>query len=389
MRSGIGLPAYIPLVAWGFLLIFYFVSRGKPDYRISYVFALPVFLFIFLGGWYLSSFQLSKTKSVNLPEDSILIASITETPKETEKSVAVRIRVEAYRYHNDWYQTTGNAIVYLQKDTVASSLRAGMLISFHPEFDSIRNAGNPGEFDYANYMAYHMIASRTFLKSGSWCLLGDGAGSVKLWFLNLRNRLLNIYRESGLEGDEYAVAAALSLGYKDKLQDGLRHAYSSSGAMHVLAVSGLHVGIIFLVMQFVLGAFRRIKKLIFLQVSILVLSIWFYAMLTGMSPSVTRAAVMFSFISVGKLFRQNVNIYNILAASAFLTLVINPLSLSELGFWLSYLAVLSIVTFFPPVYALITPRSKLLDKLWSLVAVSIAAQIGNGSSDGFLLSPVF
>ncbi|MEA1873888.1 MAG: ComEC/Rec2 family competence protein, partial [Bacteroidota bacterium] len=302
---------------------------------------------------------------------------IDNEPKETEKSMSIRISVEAYRHQENWYAGDGQALVYLQKDSLSKNLRPGMLISFKPKFNAIENAGNPNEFDYAKYMSYHMIASQTYLKSGTWKVIGESENmGFRMQFLKLRQKLLQIYQDVGLTGDEYAVAAALSLGYKDKLQDDIRHAYSSSGAMHVLAVSGLHVGIIFLVMQSLLGFMRRKKSLIPLQVLILVLSIWFYAALTGLSPSVTRAAIMFSFISVGKLFGRHVSIYNILAASAFVTLIINPLNAAALGFWLSYLAVLSIVLFFPPIYALIKPRYILFDKLWSLVVVSIAAQIG-------------
>lgn len=375
LKSGISLPFLIPVSIAAISFAFYFVT--KSSYSVRYLFAFPVFLFFISLGWYLSAEAINSGKQISLPDDAMLIASIDKAPKETEKSISVQISVRAYQHQGEWYDGDGTAVVYLQKDSVASQLQPGMLISFRPSFDSIKNAGNPGEFDYAKYMAYHMIASQTYLKSGSWKFVGYADDfSLRRVFQNWRQSLLEKYKEAGLEGDEYAVAAALSLGYKDKLQDKLKHAYSSSGAMHVLAVSGLHVGIIFVIMQSILAFMRKKKRLIPLQVVLLILSIWFYAMLTGLSPSVTRAAIMFSFISFGKLFQRNVNIYNILAASAFVTLIINPLNITELGFWLSYLAVLSIVMFYKPIYHVWSPKTKLGDKIWSLVAVSIAAQIG-------------
>ncbi len=371
------LPIFVPFLLWIVVLLVYFIQKYRPKFHQSQQIFLPIFFMILSCGWVLTDLQLSQNKTIKLAEKSLLIASITETPKAIENAIALQVEIESYKHNNQWYKTEGNAIVYLQKDSIAERLSSGMLIGFQPKFDDIKNSGNPDEFNYSNYMAYHLISSQTYLKSGSWILIdGKTAGSIKLWFLKLRNQLLNIYREAGLQNNEYAVAAALSLGYKDQLQDKLKHAYASSGAMHILAVSGLHIGIIFMVMQFLLAGFKKIKYLKILQVCILIASIWFYAMLTGLSPSVTRAATMFTFISFGKFFKRHVNIYNILAASAFLTLVINPLNLTELGFWLSYLAVLSIVLFFQPIYNLWQPKYKLSDKIWSLIAVSMAVQIG-------------
>ncbi len=377
IHSGLSLPPEFPLVLGVSCFLFYGLKSIRESFRFRYLLAIPVFLFLISTGWFLTTQALSESNTVELPDEALLIARIDNEPKETEKSMSIRISVEAFRHNDKWYAGEGQALVYLQKDSLSKKLNPGMLISFRPNFNAIENAGNPNEFDYEKYMSYHMIASQTYLRSGTWKVIGESNEmGVRMLFLQLRQKLLQIYLDVGLTGDEYAVAAALSLGYKDKLQDDIRHAYSSSGAMHVLAVSGLHVGIIFLVMQSLLGFLRRKKSLIPLQVTLLILSIWFYAALTGLSPSVTRAAIMFSFISVGKLFGRNVSIYNILAASAFVTLIINPLNAAALGFWLSYSAVLSIVLFFPPIYRLIKPRYVILDKVWSLVAVSIAAQIG-------------
>jgi competence protein ComEC len=371
-----GMP---PVLVFGVLCLVYLrfetrLSFYYPGRWISYVL---VFLFLFSAGAFLASDKLDKVNPVSLPDDALLIAEIQKPPKASENAYSTDISVQAYRYKDEWFDGDGLARVYFQKDSMAKDVKPGMLIAFQPDFDTVSNTGNPEEFDYAKYMMYHMMASSTYLKSGSWKIIDQTEISgLKRQMISLRTHLLDIYRKAGLEGDEFAVAAALSLGYKDKLHDKLRHAYSASGAMHVLAVSGLHVGIIYMVMYFLLSPLRRKKKLMYLQVVIIVIAIWFYALLTGMSPSVTRAAVMFSFISAGSLFKQHINIYNILAASAFVTIAVNPFVITELGFWLSYLAVLSIVTFYKPIYRLLNVRNRILDKLWSLVAVSIAAQIG-------------
>jgi competence protein ComEC len=372
----VGLPVILVL---GFISVLYLQleSRLTFHYKGRWISYVLIFLFLFSAGAFLATDKLSNVNTVSLPDDALLIAEVQTPAKETENAYSTDIAVQAYRYKDDWFDSDGQARVYFQKDSMAGNIKPGMLIAFQPDFDTVSNSGNPEEFDYAKYMTYHMIASSTYLKSGTWTVIDQTqVTGLKRRMSRLRTHLLDIYRQAGLEGDEFAVAAALSLGYKDKLHDKLRHAYSASGAMHVLAVSGLHVGIIYMVMFFLLSPLRKKKKLIYLQVVILVMSIWFYALLTGLSPSVTRAAVMFSFISAGTLFKQNINIYNILAASAFVTLAFDPFVITELGFWLSYLAVLSIVTFYKPIYGLLNVRNPVLDKLWSLVAVSIAAQIG-------------
>ncbi|MFO7790840.1 MAG: ComEC/Rec2 family competence protein [Bacteroidales bacterium] len=371
-------PGFQVLILSGIICVLYlFLEKRFPFYASRWVTYVFVFLFFFFAGAFLAGHKLNNVKPVQIPDDALLLAEIQSQPKESENAFRADINVQAYKYKDAWYSGDGRAQVYFQKDSMAAEIQPGMLISFKPDFDSISNSGNPAEFDYAKYMTYHMIASSTYLESGSWKVIDQTeTGSLRHYMLDLRNHLLDVYRQAGLDGDEFAVAAALSLGYKDKLHDKLRHAYSASGAMHVLAVSGLHVGIIYMVLFSLLSPLRKKKKLVYVQVLIIVAAIWFYAMLTGLSPSVTRAAIMFSFISVGTLFKQHININNILAASAFVTMAFNPFVLTELGFWLSYLAVLSIVTFYKPIYELVRVKQPVLDKLWALVTVSIAAQIG-------------
>ncbi|MGC9331909.1 MAG: ComEC/Rec2 family competence protein, partial [Bacteroidales bacterium] len=368
-----------PVLVFGVMCLVYlhYETRLSFYYQGRWISYVLVFLFLFSAGAFLASDKLANVSPVRLPDDALLIAEVQTLPKETKNAYSTDIAVQAYRYKDEWFDGEGQARVYFQKDSMAENIKPGMLIAFQPHFDTVSNSGNPEEFDYAKYMTYHMIASSTYLKSGSWKVIDQTeVTGLKYRMLRLRTHLLDIYRQAGLEGDEFAVAAALSLGYKDELHDKLRHAYSASGTMHVLAVSGLHVGIIYTVMLFLLSPLKRKKKLIYLQVVIVIISIWFYALLTGLSPSVTRAAVMFSFITAGLLFKQHTNIYNILAASAFVTMAVNPFVITELGFWLSYLAVLSIVTFHKPIYGLLNVRNPVLDKLWSLIVVSIAAQIG-------------
>ena len=146
--------------------------------------------------------------------------------------------------------------------------------------------------------------------------------------------------------------------------------------MHVLAVSGLHVGIIFFILNFLLTPLNRNKRLLKIKLFLLVGALWFYAFLTGLSPSVMRSCTMFSFIVVGENLNKRTNIYNTLAASAFLLMLINPLIIFGAGFQLSYIAVISIVFFQPRLAALVAVKNRILKYVWDLFTVSVAVQIG-------------
>ena len=171
------------------------------------------------------------------------------------------------------------------------------------------------------------------------------------------------------------VLAALTLGYKEAIDPETKHIFTSSGTMHVLAVSGLHVGIVYMVISFCFGflKFSGPGRTLFLFISLG--SLWFFALLTGLSPSVSRAALMFSFVVVGQNIRRRSNIYNTLTASAFFLLIINPNNLFDAVFQFSYSAVFGIVFMQPRIEKLIDFRYRVLKYFWSLLSVSVAAQV--------------
>jgi competence protein ComEC len=165
------------------------------------------------------------------------------------------------------------------------------------------------------------------------------------------------------------------LGQKEYLDKDVLRSYSSAGAMHVLAVSGLHVGIVMLILAFFLAPLKKIQKGKIIYLICLLTGIWFYALITGLSPSVLRASVMFSFIIFGKELQRETSIYQSIMVSAFLLILIEPYIIFQVGFQLSYLAVLGIVYLQPKIGNLIYIKNFILYKAWQITAVSIAAQI--------------
>ncbi len=244
-------------------------------------------------------------------------------------------------------------------------------------FQKIQNRGNPYEFDYKKYLASKNIYYQSYIKLGKWQLMAKNQGSfIYSLAYDLRKKLLSIYKEKGISGDEFSVLAALTLGVKDFLSDDITKSYSSSGAMHILAVSGLHVGIIYLILNSLLFFMDKNRLLRVLKAIVLIVFIWFFAFITGLSPSVRRAALMLTLIIIGQLSGRHPSIYNSIAVSAFLILLVNPLIILQVGFQLSYAAVISIVYFQPKLYRIFEINNWLIDKVWALTTVSIAAQIG-------------
>jgi competence protein ComEC len=249
-------------------------------------------------------------------------------------------------------------------------------VVFKSNFTEVRPPQNPSEFNYKLFLSFHNIYQQAYIPSENWKLLQRDQGNPVLSAsYSLREYLLNIFRENGLAGDEYAVGSALVLGYTDKLDQDLISAYASSGALHVLSVSGLHVGIIYLVANFRLLFLDKIKFSKPIKIFLLLFIVWFYSILTGMSPSVLRSAAMFSLIIIAKGWKYDTNIFNTLAVSCFALLLWNPYLIMEVGFQLSYLAVLGIVAVQPWLYEKWQPKNWLLNHIWVLTSVSIAAQV--------------
>lgn len=196
-----------------------------------------------------------------------------------------------------------------------------------------------GEFNYAEYLKRNGVFATTRISDSDVFLFDHSEFSVKQFFIDFRNVLINSLQKQGLKGDELAIASALLLGARSEISEELNLAYTSSGITHILAVSGMHVGLVFAAVTFFL---KRIKNKIYCCILSL-LFLWGYACLTGLSPSVIRAAWMFSFIACGKLFRSGHQKWNSISASALLMLVLDPFIWLDAGFQLSFSAVWGIV----------------------------------------------
>lgn len=372
-------PGWLGIYLSIFIFIFIFLLT-RSSFR-NVLTGTLLFIFFLVSGHFNSS--LKKQKFL-LPESGIFTATMLETPVEKPRTMKAEATIKWFADKDSMQYPQEKVILYFAKSDRVPGLRPGSRIIIKASPDAIKNSGNPFAFDYRLYMERRGIRRQVYLKDADWNRVSDHPSpGMKIWAERTRDRLLSIYRENHLEGDVLDVVSALTLGYKKSLDQEVKQVFSNSGAMHVLAVSGLHVGIVFLVFNTVFSFLKRsrLTRGIYLAGALLVL--WGYAFLTGLSPSVQRASLMFSLVQVGHVLRRPVNIYNTIFASALILLVFEPQLIADVGFQLSYSAVMGIVYFQPKINAIISARNKVLNFFLGLFTVSIAAQIGTAGLSCF------
>ena len=353
------------LIAVVFLgIVVFVIASAVKNYQYRWLFGVLLNLHLILIG-----VAIVHIRNDDLESDSdVWGARLTENPAEKEKSVKVILEMQS---------DVGLVMAYLEKNERSLSLRYGDGIVFHERPKLVEPPMNPEQFDYKKYLARKGISYQVYLKNDSWEKLKESRENRLYAFsYRLRDFLLETMRNLGVEGDEYSVAAAILLGYDDTMPTELRQKYVAAGSMHILCVSGMHVGVIFMVFSNMLGFLDKRKRWQnLLKQSLLLLLIWFYALLAGLAPSILRSTIMLSFVILGDMLKRNGILLNSLAASAFLLLCIDPSTLFNVGFLLSYCAVIGIVTLQKPIYNLLYIKPKFLDKLWEMTAVTLAAQI--------------
>ena len=368
---------YLPLTFLALLLLiflFLLLHHFLKEYRHRWLLGMLVLLIFTIVGFLLRC--LREPLEVAGTPDGYLIARVYDPPVEREKNVKMILELRGNALHGISRPISGKVMAYLEKTDDALRLSYGDLLAFHAEVETVAPPLNPNEFDYRLYLRRQGVTGRVFLKEGDWLPTGIHAGSPIFSFASrFRSRLLEVLQRNGITEDEFGVGAAVLLGYDESLSPEMRQHYVAAGSMHILCVSGMHVGIIYLMASYLLGFIGKGRRMVRIRKVILLLLIWFYALLTGLSPSIMRSALMISMVILGELIHRKGVLLNSIAASAFVLLVINPCNLFSIGFQLSYVAVLGIVLLQRPIYLLFYIRNKLLDKVWEITAVTLAAQI--------------
>jgi competence protein ComEC len=271
--------------------------------------------------------------------------------------------------------TSGTLLISI-KDSLAAKLHYGDELLVPAKYAAIDPPFNPAEFNYKSYLARKNIFYESFLYPKQYTVLKTGSGNPLIEHSALlRRQLVEKLRQNIRDTDAYAVASALVLGYRADLSSDILEAYSKTGTLYVLTVSGAQVAIIYFILTYGLRFLDRFKYGKGIKTVIIIAILWYYALLTGFSIAVCRAALMLSMVIIGKTSRRYVSTLNILAASAFILLCFDPFFIAEPGFQLSYLAVFAVIILRPVVYGWFSFKNKLIDKVWSVLSFSIAIQL--------------
>lgn len=360
------------------VLLLYFKTKSlNSSFKLQHLYGFSVISCLLLSGMFYASLQMNKLNSNPLPDYACGYSGLI-LEKSSAKNKREKYLIRLYAYTDSLGKTVGSdkKIVLYNADSLTNmQARPGNIIHFESKLFPISSANNPGAFDYRKYMYREGIKYQISLKDG-FSILDIQKKTLTIRALEIQQNLFLLYQKAGIGGDEFAVLTALTLGNKQFLSNEIKSSFTASGAMHVLAVSGLHVGIIYMILQLLLKPLNGFPKMHLINLLLIVAALWFYAFITGLSPSVLRASTMFSFIATGKYLKRRSNFYNVLSASAFLLMLFDPNIIYNVGFQLSYAAVASIVFFQPKILSLLKTKNPIIKWLWELTAVSIAAQIG-------------
>lgn len=315
-----------------------------------------------------------------LPEEAFYVGTIVDVPHERPRTVQAIVHVESVRDTNSLEQkkVDRDIMLYWVPDSTQAVLRCGDRIGFRSRIGKPLSDAELTGFDYGRYLERQGISGTCVAFAGNWFRLSSG--SKLTWrqkALLFREKIVAKYRSWGLDDEVLAVVSALTVGDKAELTRELKATYSAAGVSHILALSGLHVGIFAMILSWLLRPLRRIRGGRWMIGVCIVSVLWTFAFISGLSPSVVRAVTMFSFYMLISVTREEyASGWVFLSLTAFLMLLYRPMNLFDISFQLSFVAVASILLFYPMFRKVWKPRNKFLSYVWTTLAVSVSAQLG-------------
>lgn len=377
----INLLSALIILSVALILFIVGLTLCRPPYK-RYTLLAALMVVFFLISWMQTSRTVASTHFPYYEDERTYQIQVSSQPEENKNTMRFEAAVMAAVDSASLIPIDKSIFVSIAKDSLSETLQRGDVLLVHTSVVN-PNKGNPCEFDYDDYLRQHGLCGTAYVWSNSWERLEHRPiRSLRAYAEDCQHRLSQYFLNTGIRGDEWGVICALTIGNRDGLDTEMRQHYSAAGAMHVLAVSGLHVGIVYGALLFLLTGFgfypvqyeqkgRRLANTIFL-----VVALWAYAFLTGLSASVMRSALMFSLLTIGRSLERDTSTLNTIAASATIILLLHPLMLFSVSFVLSYSAVVSIVVLQPHLQDLLHLRKFISQKLWGLITVSTAAQLG-------------
>lgn len=371
------LPVWTCLTGMLLLILSYFLIR---KHRFQWLYGVAVFFCCFGLGAAVAGEHLHRTDFSFPDEATAYRVVIRQKPEVKERSILCRAALEGKPSDKAEQGKTHlhTVLLYFPKDSAAAALKRGDRLWVHTRLAPPANNGNPDEFDYVRYLIRKGGTATAYIYAGHWQKTGhETSRTLRQVAADYREEVVALYRRLGFQGDNLAVLSALTVGDKENLSEDIRDTYSVSGASHVLALSGLHIGLLYALLFFLLSfCWKRFPVLKPFGLLLIIFLLWAFAFLTGLSSSVVRSAIMFSLLALSCLQPEKPLTLNTLAATAFLMLLCHPLWLFDVGFQLSFAAVASILLMQPRLYALLPLKHRIPRYVWGLLTVSVAAQVG-------------
>ena len=358
------------------LLFFHFMSRKKDDFKI--IFGVSALLSSFLLGistsvihkeTYKPLHYTNQLKDYETPHFIELV--VNEKLKNTKKNTRYISTIISV----DKQQSFGKIILNIKKPNQIDSIKIGAELNVIGILYKNRGSFNPNQFDYGKYLENQEIYAQVYANETQIKIIGK---QKTIWsqFSNFRTKIIENLTLSNFKKEELNILIALLLGQQQDISPEILKDYQYAGAVHILSVSGLHVGFILMFITFLLKPLSNSKRNAILKLAVILISLWTYGILAGLSASVVRSVTMFSFVAIGIHLRRTVNIFHTLLVSMFLILLWKPSFLFDVGFQLSYLALFFILWLQPLLSNIWHPKNKIVQYIWDIVTVSTAAQIG-------------
>ncbi|MBO0590667.1 ComEC/Rec2 family competence protein [Cellulophaga sp. E16_2] len=367
----------IPFILTGITLTLsaFLLLKVKPTNSPIFGFS-AVLLTFFIG--YLS---ISLTNPKNKP--NYYAKSNTTLQKELLLKITEVLKSNAFsdRYYADVLaidkrKTSGKIVITIAKDTTSPLLKIDdELISFNL-ITPITPPLNPHQFNYKKYLKGLGVYNQLYLKKEDYITLEKPTHTLYGLASSWRNTILTKLKKENFDPENLSVIQALLLGQRNDISEETYDNYKDAGAIHILALSGLHIGVLLLILQFLLQPIERLPHGKKIKLGVLIFLLWGFAFLAGLSASIVRAVTMFSFLAYAMYLNRPTNSFNILALSLFFILLVKPTYLFQVGFQMSYSAVFAIIWIYPKLQRFWYPKNKVIRYFWQLLSVSIAAQLG-------------
>ena len=364
---------------FAFFITFLVITKWKKYFFLNWIAGILVSLLFILSGiiWCNLNKEIYWQDHFSKTDASHLVVIVQEPPKLKGDIARFPVKVKSAINIDSVYATSGKLLLALRFDTTQQFvIKYGDCLLIKAKYTETEPPYNPAEFNYKRFLSYKQIHHQSFINIGETNYLSSGKGNLVVdYALKFRQSLVQDFKKYLKDKNSQSVASTLILGDRADLDQEILSAYQNTGTLHVLSVSGMHVMIVVIMLNFAFKRLDRFKIGRIIKLCCMLILIWIYSIVTGLAPSILRAALMVTFLLLSRFSSGRSNSYNIIAIAAFIILLVNPLNLMDVGFQLSFLAVLGLIHIYPKIYHLYSPKHKLIDACWQCICVSLAAQI--------------